>query len=80
MKRIEDIEKILREEKLPDQDTSAFKPKIWQRILKERREREHASTPLIFKIKPWMWAAASMLLLILSIILMWMINSKTPLP
>jgi hypothetical protein len=74
MKKIEDIEKILREEKLPDQDTSAFKLKIWQQILQERRQRKNV--PLLMKIKPWMWFAASMLLLIICLLMMWMMTTK----
>lgn len=68
MKPSIDIEKLLFESKLPDQKLSNAQHQIWQQILDERKKRHQLS--IIFRIKPWMWALASVLLMLLCIALM----------
>jgi len=70
-KDIQEIEKLLRDEKLPDQDTSHVKRHVWQSILRCRRERQDKGSP-IFRIKPWLWPLASIVLILLCFLLIWL--------
>jgi len=68
MKEFEDIEKLLKESKLPDRDTSPIRHEAWKRILRSRREKREK--PLIAKISPLGWALASIILILVCIFFM----------
>ena len=68
MKDLEHIEKTLREAKPPDHDMTRSRHKVWQNILKRRRERRKRF-PLAF-IKPWMWALASVIVIVICLFYM----------
>ncbi len=63
-----DIEKTLQESRLEDQDTPKSLHEAWQQALNERQHRH--PVPLLLKIKPWMWALASILVILLGVVLM----------
>lgn len=73
-KDIHEIERLLREEKLPDQDTSQVKAHVWKKILEDHRKRQKQS--LLLRIKPWFWSLASILLIILCILIMWFVLAQ----
>ena len=68
MKDLKDIEKILREIKPPDRDMTHTRHEVWRRIMKDR-ERRMKRGPQRF-LKPWVWALASIILIILCYLFM----------
>jgi hypothetical protein len=72
-KELEDIEQILKNGRLPDQDSGAVKSRIWQEILKQYRGKSKRGSPL-FRITPWIWPLASILLLAVCLFLMWLLS------
>lgn len=68
MKNSEDIEKILREAKLPDRDMSQMRHEIWHHILKTRKKQRKQS--FVSCVKPWILALASIVLIVICILLM----------
>ena len=75
MKEFEDIEKMLKESKLPDRDTSSVRHEAWKHILRSRKEKREK--PLIARIPPIGWALASFILILLCIFFMiLMYNSR----
>lgn len=73
MKKLEDIEKKLRNNNLPETDISSICFQEWQRILKTHKEKQKLS--LIFKTTPWLWTLASILLIVLCIIIMFLLKN-----
>ena len=68
MSDLKNIEEMLRESRLPDSDFSKNRSETWRRLIDAQR-RPH-KTRLLFALPPWLWALASLLLLLLSILLM----------
>jgi hypothetical protein len=72
-KKLEDIEQLLKNGRLPDQDSGSVKLNIWREILKQHREKSKRGSP-IFRIIPWIWPLASILLLAICLFLMWLLS------
>lgn len=72
MKRNEDIERLLRDSRLPDRNGSKDRHDVWERVLKARKDRPKRS--LLLRVRPWMWALASILLVLLCVLFMLMIR------
>ncbi|MBN2104713.1 hypothetical protein JW835_11795 [bacterium] len=75
IKKIEEIEQLLRDEKLPDQNINHLKTDIWQKII----QGHHVQTKrrsFLFHIKPWLWTLASILLILVCLFLMWLMNGS----
>ncbi len=68
MKDLKYIEKMLQDARLPDVNTDEMRLKMWKSLLENRRSRHKRG--LLYKIKPWMWALASIVFILLCIILM----------
>ncbi|MBN1783259.1 hypothetical protein JW948_19145 [bacterium] len=73
-KNIEEIEQLLREKKLPDQDAGYIRNQLWQKILEENRKRKKTSP--LFRIRPWIWTLASLIVLAVSLFIMWLIHGS----
>jgi hypothetical protein len=72
MKDYKDIEKRLRNGKLPDSDMSKHRYKVWQKLLQAQRGRRKMASFL--SISPSVWALASIIILILLFIFMFMLK------
>jgi len=72
MKDFKDIEKRLRNGKLPDSDMSKYRHKVWQKIVQDRRTRRKLVS--FFSIPPYFWAVGSIIILILFFIFMFIIK------
>lgn len=68
MKTPNNIEDVLRESRLEDQEAPKSLHDAWQQALQERKDRH--PLPMLWKVKPWMWALASILVILLGIVLM----------
>jgi len=68
MREFKDIEKRLRNGRLPDSDMSKYRHKAWQKILQAQRARRKIISFL--SIPPWVWAVASIIILILFFVFM----------
>jgi hypothetical protein len=68
MKNNRDIEKILKESRLPDRDMSSTGHEVWTRIIESRKKRGKRSP--FSRMKPWVWALASILLILLCVLFM----------
>jgi len=65
-KKIDEIEELLRNGKLPIQSAAKLRHKSWQRILRAQRER--LTSKSLIKIPPWIWPMASILVFLLCVI------------
>jgi hypothetical protein len=74
MKDFEDIEKTLRDTRLPDQDMSHTRHEVWQRIMKAREKRHKRI--LLSCVKPWGWALASIILILICVFVMILMVKK----
>lgn len=72
MKNFSDIETLLRESRLPDKDVTHTRIDVWRDILKKRRDARRFG--LLFRIRPWMWALASLLLIALCFLFFWVVT------
>jgi hypothetical protein len=72
MKEFQDIEKRLRDGKLPDSDMSKRRVKVWHKIAQTPRSRKEFI--LFSSLPPWIWAVGSMILLILFFIIMFLLK------
>jgi hypothetical protein len=72
MKNIKDIEKLLRDTKLPDRNMSHIQHEVWHRILNMQRERHKKI--FLLRIKPWIWTLASLILIVICIFIMILIS------
>jgi hypothetical protein len=72
MKDFQDIEKRLRNGKLPDSDMSKHRYKVWQTLLQAQRTRRKIISFL--SIPPWIWAVGSIIILILFFIFMFLLK------
>ncbi len=72
MKDFKDIEKRLRNGKLPDSNMSKHRHKAWQKILQARRTRRKLVSFL--SIPPYFWAVGSIIILILFFIFMFILK------
>ena len=68
MKTLNNIEKLLKQSKLPDRDVSHSRHEMWHEILKRRRDRRRLG--FLFRIRPWVWALMSIVLIALCILFM----------
>ncbi len=68
MKDLKEIEQRLRSGRLPDANLTKHRPKIWNRIIQSRRGRR--KTISIFSLPPYIWALASIAILVIFFILM----------
>ena len=68
MKNNRDIEKILKESRLPDRDMSSTGHEVWRRIIEARKT--HGKRSPLSRMKPWVWALASILLILLCVLFM----------
>ncbi|NQT26463.1 hypothetical protein HQ585_14010 [candidate division KSB1 bacterium] len=68
MKKLNDIERLLKESKLPDWDLSQSRHEMWHQILKKRRDRRRLG--FLFRIRPWIWALMSIILIVLCFMFM----------
>ena len=71
MKDLNDIEAILKKAKPPDRDVSQLRHEAWHQIIDAQRER-HAKG-FFAKVTPWIWALASLILILLCIFFMIML-------
>lgn len=68
MKDLKEIEKLLRDSRLPDTDFTRNRHETWRKLIEaQRRRRKSHILPFV---PPWIWALASLILLLLSILLM----------
>ena len=74
MSELHDIERLIREARPPDQDPSTFRQDLWQQILKARSKRRRST--LITKVAPWIWALASILMILLCIYFMMLMGKE----
>lgn len=66
MSEFNDIEELLRNDNLPHRyDTGHMRHLNWQRVLQEHRQRRQL--PFLFRIPPWIWSLASIMLIIVCI-------------
>jgi hypothetical protein len=72
MKDYSDIEKRLRNGKLPDSDMSKHRYKVWQKLLRAQRGRRKLASFL--SIPPSIWALASIVILILFFIFIFLLK------
>lgn len=72
MKEFQNIEKRLRNGKLPDRDMSKHRHKVWQRISHAQRARRKMISFL--SIPPWVWAVGSIVILILFFVFMFLMK------
>lgn len=63
MKKLDDIEMLLKESKLPDHDITTSRLEMWQLILQKRRD--HRRYGFLFRIRPWFWTLLSIILIVL---------------
>lgn len=68
MKESKDIEKILKDSRPPNRELPSTRREAWKRII-ERRKTPRKRSPLL-KMKPWIWALASIILIILCVYFM----------
>ena len=66
MKNHDNIEEILRDSKPPYHDMSHSMHEAWQHVLYERNRYPKNKGGLLF-IKPWMWALASVALILICV-------------
>ena len=66
MKDFKDIEKKLRNGKLPDADMTKRQNQIWRRILLKQRKRRDVRK--VFSLVPWIWAFASIIIIVIFLI------------
>ena len=72
MKDFKDIEKRLKNGKLPDSDMSKHRHKVWQKILQARRTRRKLVS--LLSIPPYVWAVGSIIILLLFFIFMFLLK------
>ena len=72
MKDFKDIEKRLRNGKLPDSNMSKHRIKVWQKLLQAQRNRRKLVSFL--SISPSVWALGSIIILILFFIFMFLLK------
>lgn len=72
MKDLNDIEDILKDAKPPDRDVSRLRVETWRQIIDAQRERHRKG--FLSKIAPWIWALASIALILLCIFFMIMLS------
>jgi hypothetical protein len=71
MHNLKEIEDMLRHKgDLAEKDLSQIRHKNWQRMLQARRQRRKSYTGL----PPWIWALASLILIVLCLIVMLLIK------
>jgi hypothetical protein len=68
MRDLKNVEKILRDARLPDTKNDEVRLKMWQALLGQRRERQRRG--LLYRIKPWMWALASIIFILICVLIM----------
>lgn len=71
-KHLTEIEDILRNGKLPDSDLAPLRHQVWQQVLKAQRKRRKPKLPL--KVPPWVWALASIILILLCVVVMLLLD------
>ncbi len=67
-RKLHEIEELLRNGKVPDADLSHLRHEAWQKLLAARRQRRRPKGFL--RLPPWVWALASILLIVLSLLVM----------
>jgi len=72
MKDFRDIEQRLRNGKLPANDMSRHRHKVWQGILQAKRIRRKMIS--VFSIPPYIWAVGSLIILILFFIFVFVLK------
>jgi hypothetical protein len=71
-KKITEIEEFLRSGRLPHADARSLRDRVWQKIVESRRTRRTPKLPL--HLPPWIWALASIVLVLLCIIFILMMK------
>lgn len=61
--KLHEIEKLLRNGKLPNKSTLQVRHKVWQQILSAQRERRTSKS--LLKLPPWIWPMGSIILILL---------------
>ena len=72
MKEFKNIEKKLRNAKLPDSDMSDRFGYTWKKVLEAHRKRREKH--LSFFISPWAWPVASVIILFLFFVFVFLIR------
>lgn len=72
-KNLKEVEDLLRNGKLPDKDLARIRHQVWQKILKAQRER-HQQPKMLLNLQPWIWFLASIILIILCLVLMFLLK------
>ncbi|MFQ5605550.1 MAG: hypothetical protein ACE5HS_19950 [bacterium] len=67
-KKLHEIEKVLRNGKLPHKDLSGIREMNWQKILQAQRKRRKPQ--FFLSLPPWSWALASIVLILLCVVFM----------
>ena len=65
-KKITEIEEFLRSGRLQDADARSLRDRVWQKVVEHRRNRRAPKLPL--DLPSWIWALASIILVLLCII------------
>ncbi len=71
-KDIQEIEQRLRNGRLPDADVSQHRMKIWRRLLTKKQTRR--KTISIFSLPPYIWALASIAILVMFFLILFYFN------
>ncbi len=68
MNDLQEVEKLLRESRLPDVDPITFRKGSWHKILAAQRARR--SVPRVLGLPYWGWTLISLGLILLAVIVM----------
>ena len=69
---LKDIEQVLRNGKLPDTDPSSLRQRVWQGVLSKQRGRRKPKAFL--RLLPWTWALASIIVILLGILVIFLLK------
>ena len=69
MKDTKDIEELLKGARLPDRSSPKDRRDMWEQVLRRHKIKKS----LWLRIRPWIWALASILLILICILFMIML-------
>jgi len=64
-KKLQEIENLLRNGKPPDKNLSRLRHKVWKKVVASQRERRGSKLPM--NLHPWIWALASIIIVLIFI-------------
>jgi hypothetical protein len=71
-KDLHEVEELLRNGRLPDSDLPRVRHKVWQQVLAAQRKRRKAKT--LLRLPPWIWALASITVILIGIIVIFFLD------